>query len=159
LLTSKEQMYIFSTGNGSSSDAIPNLPQTQMRLFERIQQKQKENSPKEEKVPDNDSNITKDENWYSSDEEQQQHKEPVKPAEKTGRRKRWDVQTPLGQEENATNIVAETKPPPVTTIVLPKELTEVLSLIKKEIVPKELPVQPEIESADSKAKLPSRDPR
>ena len=130
-----------------------------MRLFERIQQKQKtESSPKEESVPDDSSSLNKDENWYSSDEEQQQKKEPVKPAEKTGRRKRWDVQTPLAQEEIATNVVAETKPPPM--IVLPKELTEVLSSIKKEVAAtKELPVQPEVENSESKAKLTSRDPR
>ena len=142
-------MFCFSEINESLTEGIPSLPQTQQRLFDRIQQKQKENIPKEEthNIDDKDGAPVKDENWYSSDEETE------KPNRKNGR---WDV---VAEKPDllVEKTIAELKPPgvfippPLSTgpITLPKELTEVLSSIV---------AAPKAESTD-KSKPPSRDPR
>jgi hypothetical protein len=51
---------------------LTNLPQTQQRLFERIQQKQKEAvGDKVSDTSNTDTVATKDDsNWYSSDDDQ-----------------------------------------------------------------------------------------
>jgi hypothetical protein len=51
---------------------LTNLPQTQQRLFERIQQKQKEAvGDKVSDISNTDAVATKDDsNWYSSDDDQ-----------------------------------------------------------------------------------------
>jgi hypothetical protein len=129
---------------------VLNLPQTQERLFDRIQQKQKENISKEEKhnVDDKQIATVKEDNWYSSDEEAE------KPNRKTGR---WDV---VAEKPDllVEKTIAELKPPgvfippPLSTgqITLPKELTDVLSSIV---------AAPKTEPTEKSSKPPSRDPR
>jgi len=139
-----------------SVELVSNLPQTQQRLFERIQQKQKEAIS--DKVPDAtggkpDQGGPKDDNWYSSDEEQKSQAKVDKPR----RKKRWDVQGPEGPEEKPSldPPMVVTNPGLMNPVVLPKELTDVLSAIKKDPMATTSPVEkPPVES-----KPVSRDPR
>ena len=140
-----------------SVELVTNLPQTQQRLFERIQQKQKEAIS--DKVSDGasgkaDPGGSKDDNWYSSDDDQKSQTKTDKPR----RKKRWDVQAPEGPEEKPS-----LDPPMVVTnpgllnlpsVVLPKELTDVLSAIKKDVV-----AAAPVEKAPVDSKPVSRDPR
>jgi hypothetical protein len=142
-------VFYVSAMSESVAGGIPTLPQTQQRLFDRIQQKQKENIPKIEThdVDDENAAPVKDENWYSSDEETE------KPNRKNGR---WDV---VAEKPDllVEKTIAELKPPgvfippPLSSgpITLPKELTEVLSSIVS---------APKADLPD-KSKPPSRDPR
>lgn len=148
--------------NEAMEEVVPNLPQTQLRLFERIQQKQKENILKEEKTHD-ESGVAaadvvepiKDESWYSSDEDR-----PEKPDKTIPRKKRWDVEGPLDQafvvEQPKVLLPMSTGP-----IILPKELTEVLSAIKKDVAAAAPPIQTpvEVQPVEVKPKPANRDPR
>ncbi len=128
-------------------EGVLNLPKTQERLFDRIQQK---HIPIEEKhnVDEKQSATVKEDNWYSSDEEAE------KPNRKTGR---WDV---VAEKPDllVEKTIAELKPPgvfippPLSTgqITLPKELTDVLSSIV---------AAPKTEPTEKSSKPPSRDPR
>ena len=143
-------------------EGILNLPTTQMRLFERIQQKQKQNLLNDDNKSADDDVIPKDENWYSSDEEEK----AVKPA--VVRTKRWDVADSSKPSDSKPPMIA---PPAVVIptpssvsavgpIILPKELTEVLSAIKMApVVAKEKTPDVEIVPVENKVKVPSRDPR
>jgi hypothetical protein len=129
-----------------------------MRLFERIQQKQKENLHTDDAKSADSDIIPKDENWYSSDEEDKD----VKPV----RTKRWDVADSSKPADAKPPTIAPpavvipTPPSVPGPIVLPKELTEVLSAIKMApVVAKEKIPEVKVAPVEDKTKVPSRDPR